>query len=25
VHGVPLDEALSASEHVGGRYVFYGY
>lgn len=25
VHGVPLDEVLSASEQVGGRYVFYGY
>ena len=25
VHGVPLDEALSASEKVDGRYVFYGY
>jgi hypothetical protein len=25
VHGVPLDEALSASEQVDGRYVFYGY
>jgi hypothetical protein len=24
-HGVPLDEALSASEQVDGRYVFYGY
>jgi hypothetical protein len=24
-HGVPLDEALSASEKVEGRYVFYGY
>jgi hypothetical protein len=25
VHGVPLDEALSASELVDGRYVFFGY
>jgi hypothetical protein len=25
VHGVPLDKALSASEKVDGRYVFYGY
>lgn len=25
VHGIPLDEALSASELVGGRYVFLGY
>jgi hypothetical protein len=24
-HGVPLDEALSMSEQVDGRYVFYGY
>jgi hypothetical protein len=24
-HGVPLDKALSASEKVDGRYVFYGY
>jgi hypothetical protein len=24
-HGVPLDQALSASELVDGRYVFYGY
>jgi hypothetical protein len=24
-HGVPLDKALSASERVDGRYVFYGY
>ena len=25
VHGVPLDAALSASEVVGGRYVFFGF
>jgi hypothetical protein len=25
VHGVPLEQALSASEMVDGRYVFYGY
>jgi hypothetical protein len=25
VHGVPLDEALSASEMIDGRYVFFGY
>jgi hypothetical protein len=25
VHGVPLDKALSASEKIDGRYVFYGY
>jgi len=25
VHGVPLEQALSASESVGGRYVFFGY
>jgi hypothetical protein len=25
VHGVPLDEALSASEIVDGRYIFFGY
>jgi hypothetical protein len=25
VHGVPLDEALSTSELVDGRYVFFGY
>ena len=25
VHGVPLEEALGASEAVGGRYVFFGY
>lgn len=25
VHGVPLERALSASEQIGGRYVFFGY
>jgi hypothetical protein len=25
VHGVPLDDALKASEPLGGRYVFFGY
>src|ERR1051326_2336805 len=25
VHGVPFDDALAASEVVGGRYMFFGY
>jgi hypothetical protein len=25
VHGVPLDDALAASEVVGGHYMFFGY
>jgi hypothetical protein len=25
VHGVPLDQALAASEQIGERYVFFGY